>query len=110
MIAHEAGRRTQLLVGIGVHFLNVGLLCRDYRAEEAEADLGAGRDVEHALAKGPLLELFLANALHQLENPRLGSLYTEQFRKLLIFIEGDHARVKLRNIEARRHIIDHVAY
>ena len=42
VIAHEASCRAQLLVVSGIHFLDVGLLCRDYCAEEAEADLRAG--------------------------------------------------------------------
>ena len=70
--------------------------------------MGPGRDVEHALAEGPLLELFLSDALHELENARLGSLDTDQFRKLLIFVKGDDVRVKLGDIKVRR-LIDFVA-
>ena len=67
LVAHEALSASELLIIDSVDLLDAGLLGRDDGAEEGEADLGARRHVEHALANGALLELFLTNALHQLE-------------------------------------------
>ena len=77
LVTDESLRAPQLLVVDGVDPLDAGLLGWDDRAEERERNLGAWRDIEHALAYRTLLELFLPDALHQLEDARLGALDTE---------------------------------
>ena len=99
IIADEALRASQLLVVHCIHTLNTGLFGRNNRAEEGESDLGAGRNVEHALADCALLELLLSDALHELKNARLGTLDTQQLRKLLVLVIRDDVCVELAHIK-----------
>lgn len=94
LIANESLGRPELFIVHGVNFLDAGLLGRNDSAKKAESNLRSWRYVEHTLAKCSLLELFLADALHEFKDTRLGPFNSKKLCELLIFIVRDDVCVE----------------
>ena len=98
-LANEPLGVPKWLIVLGIDFLGCGLFGWHDRRVEAQSDLSFRCQTEEALALSTLAELFLSDPLHQLTNPVLGSLYSQHFGELLLFIEADNVSEELFDIE-----------